>query len=370
MKKQWYLAFCLIAIFLLGIVGCSQDVKPTEQPQTTPGAETTPSAESILLKLNTFEPKQSGIPETDGKDIWEWWAEEVEKRTGGRVEVDVYYSESLVKDTDALGALDSGICDVVQHSSGRIPNRFPIGNALITGSPLAYIGKYNDLGLKERMEWQVRVLNELQTAGLLKEFDGFKVIFWSPVEPSILFFRNKKVTTLEELEGMRIRVNIAAQKLVVEKLGATPVAIDTSELYSSVERGLVDGVAITSVPLETWKLGELVKYGVDYGVGGGMMVGLMKEERWNSLPEDIRTVMDELNAELQNAWVCWQAQRGEQARKKFVEGGGEIYKLSAEEAARWDQRVTEALDLTLAELESMDLPVKKVLEVVETVEAR
>src|SRR5688500_16918854 len=54
-----------------------------------------------------------------------WWVGEVEKRTGNKIKVQIFWIESLAKWKDALPAIQSGVADLAWVSSTYFPGQFP-----------------------------------------------------------------------------------------------------------------------------------------------------------------------------------------------------------------------------------------------------
>ena len=61
------------------------------------------SKKPILLKLSNWLPEMG----TEGK-MGKWWGSELEKRSNGRVKIDYYFAQALVKTMDSLPAVSTG----------------------------------------------------------------------------------------------------------------------------------------------------------------------------------------------------------------------------------------------------------------------
>ena len=74
-----------------------------------------------------------------------------------------------------------------------------------------------------------------------------------------VIFLKKPIRTLDDLKGLRLRTVAGAYTSVVEGLGASPVGVPPTDMYSALERGLVDGVCF---PLQVSDLGvaDVAKY--------------------------------------------------------------------------------------------------------------
>src|SRR4030042_2097995 len=90
--------------------------------------------------------------------------------------------------------------------------RMPI--LALVGLPLEYPDS--------RAIWLVE--NEWLKAGYLKELtDNFKTLFFLSTQPLTVFLRSKKVVTMDDLKGMKIRCVGSVQSQATALLGATGV---------------------------------------------------------------------------------------------------------------------------------------------------
>ena len=73
-----------------------------------------------------LKPQTLRMANTVGENSWfgkqhKWWAAEVEKRSGGKLKVQIFWLESLVKWKDALPGIQSGVADLAWVSSTWSP---------------------------------------------------------------------------------------------------------------------------------------------------------------------------------------------------------------------------------------------------------
>jgi len=84
---------------------------------TTCGAQ---ELKPMTLKMANAVPEKSWFG-----NHHKWWASEVEKRTGGKIKVQIFWMESLVKWKDALPGIQSGMADLAWVSSTYFPSQLP-----------------------------------------------------------------------------------------------------------------------------------------------------------------------------------------------------------------------------------------------------
>lgn len=94
-------------------------------------------------------------------------------------------------------------------------------------------------------------------------------------------YLNKKIDRLD-LTGLRIRVTPVHQDIVVA-LGAIPVTLPPGEVYTALERGLVDGYAWPLAGIFDLGWQEKTKYRVDPGFYSTEDSVLINLNKWNSL---------------------------------------------------------------------------------------
>jgi len=291
------------------------------------------------LRVSTYVPPISHI----GKTV-DWWIAELGKRTGGRVKATAYHSETLGKAPDSLNMLNSGAANVSLFPAVAIPGRFPI-TELVTDTPL----------LRGNMRAEEELMNRLLAAGMLKEYDGFKVMGWFPIDPMMLF-TTKKLTTLEDLKGLKIRARGRASSLLLEKLGTVPVSLEVGELYTALERKSVDGVLTTMSAYMPFKLSEVCDYTLDEPLVGGMPPMLMSGRTWNSLPQDIQIIIEQLNKELSTVFYNNSMEVVKMAYGVASQGKRQITKLSPSDGAKLQKVLDSVTGEFVEKVNSVGLP--------------
>lgn len=260
------------------------------------------------------------------------WAKEIEKRSDGRVRIDVFAGGTLTPAPEVYDGVVNGISDIGMSCFAYTRGRFPIMEAL--DLPMGYpSGKVATL-----------VANGYYQAMKPQSLDEVKVLYLHAHGPGLLHSK-KPVRRMEDLKGMKIRSTGFSAK-VAEALGAAPVAMPQGDTYEALQKGVVDG---TFTPIETlkgWKQAEVVKYTTDcpdIGYTTAMFV-VMNLKKWNALPDDIKKIFDDVSEE-------WIAKHGEawdlldqEGRDYALSLNNEIISLPAEENQRWVEAVAPVID--------------------------
>jgi TRAP-type C4-dicarboxylate transport system substrate-binding protein len=108
----------------------------------------------------------------------------------------------------------------------------------------------------------------------------------------VVISRKKYIKTIADLKGMKLRIPPGTWIPIFKTLGATPAPMASSELYSALERGVVDGCATgMDVGLAGWKLYEVAKY-LTFAEGrfppGGSRFIIMNKSVFDDMPKDIQ----------------------------------------------------------------------------------
>ena len=150
-----------------------------------------------------------------------------------------------------------------------------------------------------------------------------KVIGMFTYDPNQVHMVSKPVRTLEDFKGMVIRGTGPVMGEMISLFGATPSAIQVTELYSSLERKVVDGTFFSLSGAISYKLGEVVRYTTicNSFVGSGAVT--INQDVWNSLPPDIQKIIEEVSKEFRLGG-------GDQYDKTSQLGREELKKLNRE----------------------------------------
>lgn len=151
-----------------------------------------------------------------------------------------------------------------------------------------------------------------------------------------------------------------------QALGATGVAMPTTECFMALERGTLDGINTAVDSAASLKFNEVTKYWIWEPICTGGLVIAMNLKVWNSLPPDIQAIMEQLNAEAKYRFMELMPTPAED-RASLKRLGWEVYELSPEEKARWHKAAQQVVDKWVADREAKGLPIRQVMEVVKRV---
>ena len=96
----------------------------------------------------------------------------------------------------------------------------------------------------------------------------------------------KKLTSLDDIKGMKLRVAMPEQGEMVRRFGGTSVTISAPEVPSALDRGVVDGIFTAGVGAVLWK--DLLKFGYLIPVNWNNSYIIANTEAFNKLSPDLQ----------------------------------------------------------------------------------
>ncbi len=312
-KKRWVLSAVLLVCAAAGIIGWKVRKSGTPVPEYV---------------FNYAENQAEDYPTTQGAYRF---AELVEQRTDGRIQILVQADAELGSEKDVLKQMQYGGIDFARVSLSQISELIPELNVL----QLPYLYE------SSRHMWTVldgeigdRFL--AMTAG--SDLIGLS---WYDAGARNFYTSTKKITCLEDLQGMKIRVQESEMMSeMIEALGATAVQSAYSEVYSEIERGIVDGAENNWPSYAFMNHYEVAKY---YTVDEHTRVPelqLMSAHTWDKLSEEdqaaIKACAEESALYERRIWALQE----KTSRNTALENGVVEVLLSDEEKARFKEAVS------------------------------
>ena len=309
----------------------------------------TVSAKTIDLKFATgFSPKH-----TMQTKVFEPWAEKINKLSNGKVKVTFFPGGALGKTPDHYDLAEKGITDISYTLHDYTPGRFP----MTTVFELPFIIK-SATGTSKAM-WQVyEEFPEFQ-----KEYRKVKVLGLFCHPAGNFNSIQKPIKSLEDLRGMKFRTASPHVTDALKLFGAVPVNMPITETYTALERGVVEGTVLPWEGNFVFKLAELLKYGTETDFYTMTMLVVMNKRKWDSLPEDIKKIIDEttgmaMSAEAGKVYD----ETNDPMRQLCTKKGMQSLQLPMEEKKKLEKLTMPLRDKWVKDMEAKGLPGKAVLD--------
>jgi TRAP-type transport system periplasmic protein len=137
-----------------------------------------------------------------------------------------------------------------------------------------------------------------------------------------------------DFKGLKIRVSPVYTPLV-NALGGAAIAMAPGEIFTGLERKVVDGFGWTYTGIDTLGLHEVSKYVIDHPFYSLDTVVLMNKAVYDKLPPDVQTALNEVGAELEVRHSAYMADQLKREDAKLRKLGIEFLKFSPADAERY-----------------------------------
>jgi len=144
----------------------------------------------------------------------------------------------------------------------------------------------------------------------------------------------KKKIDKADLTGLKIRTTPFYDPLI-KALGGSPVRIASGELYSALEKGVVDGTCYTAFGAIDYKFHEVTKYMVRPRFGDNVMQVLVNVNSWNKLPKDLQDLITNIAIEIEEEGRAAMIASLDSEEKELQKRGMELLHLLPQEAEKY-----------------------------------
>jgi TRAP-type C4-dicarboxylate transport system substrate-binding protein len=326
-------------------------VNPPAAPEAAEADEPEPQAAAdpaITLTYANFPPAPT-FPCVQ----MERWAEVVAERTNGQVDVQTFPGSTLLGAKNMYDGVVSGVADIGCLAMSYQPGRFPVSEAV--DLPLGFTSATAaSLTLYE-------VIEEFQP----EEFAEVKVLTLFTCPPCN-FMTREPVLSLADLDGLELRCSGTGVN-VIELLGGTPVAMPQSETPDAIQKGIVKGIVSSLEILKDFNFAAYTPHVTREDLFVVTFAVVMNQDRWDSLPADVRETLDGLSkehAQWTGEYVDGHVEEALAWAKD--EYGLEIHRFSPEERAEIEQRLEPMADEYVARMKERGLPGEQILASVRT----
>ena len=269
------------------------------------------------LRLISFIPSNDIVT----RDVVPMWMDKVEEETGGELTIEWIGGPESIPQPDQFAAVRDGLVDVnfnvAAYYSNEVPTIFSTLLSPHTPSEERENGYFDYL--EQRHE-------EADVVYLGRWLSGFPFYFWS----------NQEIQTIEGFNGATIRSNPQYHPVLLA-LGANPVDVGQSDVYTSLERGVVQGFSWPVIGPQEYGWTEVTQYLIFEPFMAQTGTITMNSDTFQSLSSENQEIMSELTAEFETEMRDYFIELGQQEREALPDAGVETLTLSSEESERFQE---------------------------------
>ena len=280
--------------------------------------------QQVTLKFHTFMSPQSNV----WKDMHMAWMDKVEKDSGGRIKFERYPAMQLGgTPLNLYDQAKDGVVDVVWTLVGNTPGRMP--RTEVFELPF----------MMSNAEATSRAMWEYVQANAKDEFKDVQLVALHVHGPGVIHTKDKQVDGVEDMKGLKVRGPTRLVTRLLASLGATPVGMPLPQIPDALSKGVIQGAVIPWEVVPSVKVEELTKYHAEFDPRGGALytttfVMAMNKAKYDSLPPDLKKVIDDNSGIETSAWLGKVQQGNDVKGRQVTEAtkGSVIYTISPEKA--------------------------------------
>ena len=255
--------------------------EPAAEAEAPAEGEAAPAASGDVIKLTMAEVNPLENTVCGAMDLK--FKEEVERLSGGQIEIDLNGGGTLGVEADILDGMigGTGTVDICRISAFALTS-YGTKKSVLLSLPYTFADR-NHYWNFANSELGQEFLNESEELGL-----GVKGLYFG--EEGVRHFftvADKPIASPADMKGMKIRVsNDPIMTKMVQSLGATPSPVSMSEIYTSMQNGTIDGA---EQPTVNYAGNSFQEVGPNLTLDGhtlGAMMTIITDKAWNSLNEE------------------------------------------------------------------------------------
>lgn len=321
---------CIIASLVL--LACAA---PATTPSAGESATTTAPEKVYKARLTTHWP-----PTHQADVMAEKFIQACESESNGRLKIEHYSSGQLYGVYDALGALSQGSVEF----AGLLDTILPTVDPNLTATQIYYAF---DSFYQVRQVWNSEAGQKIIKANEAKL--GIMLLAHDPVGPSYGFSTNKKIACIEDCAGLKARTLGVFDRLANEALGMKSVNVQTGEVYTALQQGMIDYICTPSSAMKSNSWWDFLKYvSLPAVVLSDAYIGV--NTKWlKSLPEDLQDIIvNKVSPKIEEEAIKTIMEQSLADIKAFEQHGGTVTTISPEELQRFKTLMNEKVTPVVA----------------------
>lgn len=325
MKKKtrifsFFLALLLGMSCLTACGGGTQDTQGGGAPDGSP-APAADSGASYNIKIGFMSPNTH--PWTTAANEF---AEKVKQRTDGKVTVEVFPASTLGNGAELLESTQNGsveMCIVATMQMSAVVPQIQMLDLpyLLPTTEIAETILDGELG--------DRLLEYVDAA-------GYKALCWTDNDYRCFSNNIRPLLAPADLKGIKMRIpETPALVAWLEAVGAVPTIMSATELYTSLQTGVVDGQDNGAMLTISDNYYETLKYFTNTNHLYGASLVLMNGAYWDALPEEYQTVIQEECYNMRDSARALIAGQVDDFIRQIGDSGVEVTMLTDEQLSAW-----------------------------------
>jgi len=272
------------------------------------------------------------------------WADELKERSGGKITVQFFWSQSLGKASELLDLVSGGAVDLAAPAVSYHAAKLPLVN--VTQLPMVF----------PSANAAQRAAVALSEVKAVKEEHARNKVFpvaWTSL-PTYHVLCNKEIRTMKDFKDVKMRSYGEYVPRLWSALGSVGVTVLAPEVYEGLQRGNIDCSYLPNDFAFAYKLHEVAKYYVSANFGAIVAWPIyVNADKWNAWPEHVQKLFLEAGAKVNERDRAEIDGAGRAALEKMLAGGMKTVEFT--EQAQLDKTAPDFLAVWIEEMDKRGL---------------
>jgi TRAP-type C4-dicarboxylate transport system substrate-binding protein len=237
----------------------------------------------VTITMSSWVPPTHTLTETQKE-----WCALIEQKVPGKVKCQ-QLPRAVSAAPGTFDAVRNGLVDLSFTVHGYTPGRFVTTQFV----EVPFLGDSSEV---TSVAYQ-RVYQK--NPAIADEHKGVKVLAVFTHGPGIVFNTKKPVAKMDDLTGMKWRVGGGMVNEIAKAMGMNVTLKPAPESYELLSTGVMDGTLFPAESVEGFKIDKVIKYATLFpgGLYNTSFVFMMNQAKYDSLPPDVKKVVDEISGE-------------------------------------------------------------------------
>ncbi len=236
-------------------------------------------AQETALRIQTHF-----APETPSGQLAKEYVEDIQAMSNGEIKIEMFYASSVVKSAETFDAAATGIldCDMTggAYQTGKNP-AFQFVGDIMGGYDTPY----------QQLSWLYYGGGLEAAQALYNKYDMELIGWWVPGQESLA--SSRPIRNADDFKDWKFRSPPGMETKIFEKLGAKPIVMDFTEIFTALESGIIDGADASGLANNVGLgLYDIVKHANFPGFHSMPSDHLAcNKAKWDAMPEHHRRIM-------------------------------------------------------------------------------
>ncbi len=267
-------------------------------------------------------------PETVSGKLAARYVDDVQTMSNGEIKIEMFYSSSVVKSVETFDAAATGIldCDMTggAYQTGKNPAFQFVGDIM---------GGYNTP--YQQLSW-LYYGGGLDAAQKLYNKFGMQLVGWWIYGQESLA-SSRPIRNAEDFKDWKFRSPPGMETKIFEKLGAKPIVMDFTEIFTALESGIIDGADASglanNVGLGLYDIVKHANYPGFHSMPSDHLA--CNKAKWDAMPESHRRIMSTAMEALALRTALTFEKKNAEAAASLKEKGVNLYAWSEEDLQKF-----------------------------------